>query len=130
MAKERAWGNAGLCGVICVLACTFLITGCGRSDQSLLLKTEYQAVFLDNGQVFFGKIGGAGTAYPSLRDVFYVQNRTNPETKQVSSVLIKRGNESHGPDMMYLNANHIVVIEGVSSESKVGQLIKEAKAQK
>jgi hypothetical protein len=33
--------------------------GCGRSSD-LSFPTEYQAVFLDNGQVFFGRLEDAG----------------------------------------------------------------------
>jgi hypothetical protein len=87
-------------------------------------------VFLDNGQIFFGKLDNAGSDYPLLRDIFYVQSQQNPETKQVKSILIKRGNEWHGPDMMYINSKHIIVIEPVSPDSRVAQLIKEAKEKK
>ena len=52
-------------------------------------------------------------------------SQTNPETKQVSNVLVKRGKELHGPDRMYLNANQIIFVEPVGSASKVAQLIAE-----
>ena len=113
-----------------MLSLFLLISACGRSDQKLTFSTEYQAVFLDNGQVFYGKLENAGSAYPSLKDAFYVQTQTNPETKEVRTILIKRGNEWHGPDMMYINSRHIVAMEPVSPTSRVAQLIKEAKAQK
>lgn len=104
--------------------------GCGQSDPKLDLKTDYQAIFLNNGQVFFGKVEKAGSAYPLIRDVYYVQPQTDPKTKETKNILIKRGNEWHGPDMMYLNARHIVVIEPVANNSRVSQLIKEAKNHK
>lgn len=104
-----------------------LLAGCGHARPDISLKTDYQAVFLDNGQVFFGRLENAGSAYPLLRDVFYVQGSVDKETKQVKNVLMKRGSEWHGPDRMYINARHIVVIEPVSPDSKVAQLIKEAK---
>jgi hypothetical protein len=65
-----------------------------------------------------------------LTDVFYVVTQTNPETKQVSNVLVKRGKELHGPDRMYLNPNSIVFVEPVGTDSKVAQLISEATQQK
>jgi hypothetical protein len=105
--------------------------GCGKSGSGDIKPgTEYQAIFLDNGQVFFGTLENAGSDYPLLKDAFYVQSQTDPTTKQVRNILIKRGNELHGPDKMYLNARHIVVIESVGPNSKVAQLIKEAKTQK
>ncbi|MFZ0052526.1 MAG: hypothetical protein WAK96_12185, partial [Desulfobaccales bacterium] len=46
-----------------------LLAACGRGD--LKFPTEYQAVFLDNGQVFFGRLQDDGSSYLTLRDVFY-----------------------------------------------------------
>ena len=114
-------------GVLFILFVFISFFGCTKADNELNLKTEYQAVFLDNGQAFFGKIENAGSPYPLLRDVFYVQSQVNKETSQINSILIKRGKEWHGPDVMYINANHIILIEPVSPDSWVAQLIKEAK---
>jgi hypothetical protein len=88
--------------------------------------TEYQAVLLSNGAVYYGKLQGYGTRYPILTDVFYIVSKTDPETKQVTNILVKRGKELHGPDRMYLNSNQIVFVEPVGSGSKVAQLISEA----
>lgn len=106
------------------------LSGCDLSQQKLKFESEYQAVFLANGQVFFGKIENAGAPYPLLKDVFYVQTTVNPETKQPVSILVKRGSEWHGPDYMYISSKQIVVIEPVAPGSRVAQLIAEAKKQK
>ncbi len=106
------------------------VAGCSKSEQKLEFKTEYQAVFLDNGQAFFGKVEGAGSPYPVLREAYYVQSQVSKENNQVTGILIKRGKEWHAPDMMYLNARHIILIEPVSPDSRVAQLISEAKTQK
>jgi hypothetical protein len=65
-----------------------------------------------------------------LKEVYYIQSQQDAATKQVNSVLTKRGSELHGPDVMYINASHILLVESVTPESKVGQLIQEAKAKK
>lgn len=104
--------------------------GCGSQAKDFKVATDYQAVFLDNGQVFFGKLESAASDYPILKEAYYVQTRQDPETKQISSILIKRGQEWHSPDVMYINSRHIVVIESVSPTSKVARLIQEAKNQK
>lgn len=88
--------------------------------------TQYQAVLLSNGAVYYGKLSGYGTRNPVLSDVFYIVTKTDPETKQVSNLLVKRGKELHGPDRMYINASQIVMVEPVGAESKVAQLITEA----
>jgi hypothetical protein len=86
--------------------------------------TPYQAVLLTNGAVYYGKLSGYGTRNPTMDDVFYIVSKTDPETKQVSNVLVKRGKELHGPDKMYLNPSQIVFVESVGTDSKVAQLIK------
>lgn len=88
--------------------------------------TPYQAVLLSNGAVYYGKLDGYGTRTPTLTDIFYIASKTDPNTKQVSNVLVKRGKELHGPDRMYLNASQIVFVEPVGPYSKVAQLINEA----
>ena len=90
-------------------------------------KTAYQAVLLTNGSVYYGKLEGLGGPFPVLRDVFYVQAAADPNTKQTTSVLIRRGKEWHAPDYMVLNANHILLVEPVTAGSRVANLIAEAK---
>lgn len=112
------------------------LQGCGRSNldggvpQNIKFQTDYQAVFLDNGQHFIGKLEGMGTEYPVLKEVFYIKNQVNPETKEATSILVKRGQEWHSPELMYINEKHILVIEPVAKDSKMAQLIVEANAQK
>jgi hypothetical protein len=111
-----------------LLAISSLLSGCGGSDPKFA--TEYQAVFLDNGQVFFGKLEDAGAPFLTLRDVFYVQRAVASEKKEVKNLLVKRGGEWHSPDFMRINLQHVLLIEPVAPNSRVAQLIKEAKAVK
>jgi hypothetical protein len=106
-----------------------LMAGCAAPPTAVTFTTPYQAVLLSNNSVYYGKLAGFGTVSPVLTDVFYIVSQTNPETKQVSNVLVKRGKELHGPDRMYLNANNIVFVEPVGTDSKVAQLINEANKQ-
>ncbi len=88
--------------------------------------TPYQAVLLINGAVYYGKLEGYGTRHAILTDVYYIVTKTDPTTKQVTNVLVKRGKELHGPDRMYLNPSQIVFVEPVGTDSKVAQLIDQA----
>lgn len=88
--------------------------------------TPFQAVLLDTGQVYYGKIEALGSPFPVLRDVFYVQSSTDPTTKQVTNILIRRGKEWHGPEFTVLNSRHIAMVEPVGPTSKVAALISEA----
>ena len=83
-------------------------------------------MLLSNGAVYYGKLSGYGSRYPTLTDIFYIVSKTDPNTKQVANVLVKRGKELHGPDRMYLNASQIIFVEPVGPDSKVSQLINEA----
>lgn len=113
--------------VVILALCSLFLTGCGSDKPSFT--SEYQAVFLANGQVFFGKMESTGSQYPMLREVYYIGQQTSPDGKETKNILIKRGNEWHGPDYMYINRQHIVVVEPISANSRVAQLIKDAKSQ-
>jgi hypothetical protein len=114
------------------LSCLVLALGVGcstgpKTDSAAVnFSTPYQAVLLINNSVYYGKLTGWGTPDPVLTDVFYIVSKTNPDTKEVTNVLVKRGKELHGPDRMYLNANQIIFVEPVGPDSKVAQLINEA----
>lgn len=97
------------------------------SRERISLTTPYQAVILTNGQILYGKLEAANSSYPTLIDVYYVQSQVDPETKQLSTKLIKRGKEWHEPGHTTINAAHILFIEPVRPESYVGKVMAEAK---
>jgi hypothetical protein len=101
------------------------LTACNRShdEKGPEISTPYAAVLLDTGQLYYGKLVNAGSRFPELTDVYYIQSQVNQETKAVTSVLVRRGNEWHGPDRMFLNERHVVLVEPVGTNSKVAQLI-------
>ena len=116
-----------------VLGAIALLQGCdkqGGTKENLSFTTEYQLVVLNNGQYYFGKIEKAGSAYPVLKNVYYIRQQVDPATKEVKSGLFKRSMEPHAPNMMYINASSIAFIEPVAPDSKVAQLIKQADSQK
>jgi len=115
--------------VFVVLALAF-IGGIGwKSHESAVrFDTPYQAVLLDNGQAYFGKLTQADSEHPILSDVYYIQQQQDPQTKEVRSILVRRGNEWHSPDHMVLEARHIIFMEPVGTSSKVAGLIAELQA--
>lgn len=93
-------------------------------------ETDYRAVLMSNSMVLFGKLHGLGTPFPVLTDVYYVQTVEDSTTKKPTTVLVKRGKEWHAPDRTVLNASQIVLIEPVTSGSKVMDLIAEDQGKK
>jgi len=72
----------------------------------------YEAVFLDNNQVYFGKLSGEAGELPSQVD------------------LIKLGSELHGPrDEMIINREHVIFYEEIGDQSEIRKLIRKDKGE-
>ena len=129
MSKTVAWIVA-LAAVVIAAALGITAYQGWQTNAPPTLTTPYQAVLLLNGQAYFGKIENLHAEQIVLQDVFYIQSRQNPETKQVSNVLVKRGQEWHAPDRMILSKRHIMLIEPVAEGSQVAKLIAEQATKK
>ena len=82
---------------------------------------RYQAVFLSNGQVYFGKLHDYYNGRPYLTDVYYFQGTGNTQS-QVSAQqqLRKLGSEVHGPEeKLILNKDSILFVENLREDSAV-----------
>lgn len=93
---------------------------------------EYQAVFLTNGQVYFGKLADLNHKYVTITDVYYLQVQQNSSLQGASSStspssqvsLVKLGSELHGPqDEMYIASDQMLFWENLKSSGKVVQAI-------
>jgi len=112
-------------------------------------KTDYQAVFLTNGQVYFGKVRNLNSQYALLEDVYYVilqrpaaqpvapegveEGEVTPESapsQAPSFTLRKLGGEIHAPeDRMLINRDHILMVEDLQGEGKLIQAIEQSQQQ-
>ena len=92
------------------------------------ITTPFKVVQMTNGQVFLGRLQGAGSAFPALRDVYLFQSKTSSETKQVTSTLIKRVKDAEGTDEIFLNAAHIQAIEPVKPGSNIDNLLQQTRS--
>lgn len=110
----------------------------GKKEEKTAQKGEWQAVFLTNGQVYFGKLEGLSGDFVKLEEIYYLQLAQAPQPSdqkekqqqpaQVS--LVKLGNELHGPeDAMTINRNQILFVEDIKPESKVVEAIVRYKTQ-
>ncbi len=100
---------------------------------SLPLATHgYQAVFLTNGQVYFGKLESAH-GWLVLNDIYYLQaseslQQTATPTDNKNVQLVKLGTELHGPeDAMFIERDKVLFWENLKEDSKVVEAIKKDK---
>ncbi|MBI4034361.1 hypothetical protein HY380_00515 [Candidatus Saccharibacteria bacterium] len=116
-----------------VATAVVLLAGVMYGSQPTPKSNAYQAVFLTNGQVYFGHLENASSQHPSLTDIYYLQsNPNNPQntsqnqqSAQNQLTLVKLGNELHGPqDEMVLKADQILFWEDLKDDGKVVQAIK------
>ncbi len=116
--------------IVVVLAVLAMMQQQGRLGSS----KGYQAVFLSNGQVYFGKVSNERSNTVIVKDIYYlqVQKQLQPvkegeETAQTNTQvqLIKLGNELHGPvDLMRINHDQILFIEDLKDDGRVVKAIK------
>ena len=98
----------------------------------------FQAVFLTNGQVYFGKLADLNNKYVTITDIYYLQVQSNTGLQGSSSSgsnnsqvsLAKLGSELHGPkDKMYIASGQMLFWENLKTDSKVVQAINKYQAQ-
>lgn len=104
--------------------------------STVALEADWQAVFLTNGQVYFGKIESISREIVVLTNIYYLQVVNQPLQRSQESgeaepaqpeqrlTLIKLGNEIHGPrDEIAINRDHVIIIEDLKDDSRVVQSI-------
>lgn len=97
-------------------------------------KNQYQAVFLTNGQVYFGKIVAINKENLKLTDIYYLQvqqQSVQPDTTKKTDAnqnlsLAKLGSELHGPeDNMFVESKQMLFWENLKDDSQVVKAIKQ-----
>lgn len=96
---------------------------------------QYQAIFLTNGQVYFGKLKSVDSSYLKLTDIYYLQvqqtvqpdqQKQENQNQQPNVSLAKLGSELHGPeDTMYISRDQVLFWENLKEDGKVTQAIKD-----
>lgn len=111
------------------------------NEAALVSEDDYQAVFLTNGQVYFGKLTEVDSTFYQLSDIFYLQVQqqvqpngtegtdpttatTTPASGDAQTQLVKLGEELHGPqDAMQINRSQVQFWENLKSNGKVAEAI-------
>lgn len=137
--------NLGLmvAGVVLLVALVaaglwWALSGNSGSGSSAINRDAHQAVFLTNGQVYFGELTSVSGKYAVMENVYYLQveQAVQPSTENPADAagtdadnnvqLIKLGNELHGPeDEMHISTQQVLFWENLKEDSRISQAITE-----
>lgn len=117
--------------IVALSLIVFFIFGGRGSESEYVKKKQYQAVFLNGGQVYFGKIGKFNDKYITLSDIYYLRvnqavqpDTTNKTTNANDISLAKLGSELHGPeDQMMINRSEVQFWENLKDDGQVVKAI-------
>lgn len=104
-----------------------------NSEASYVDTSKHQAVFLNGGQVYFGKVTDLNSKFLNLNDIYYlrVNQQVQPEQGQNNNAandisLVKLGCELHGPqDAMVINREQVIFWENLKNDGQVAKAIEE-----
>ncbi len=145
MAPKTLWQKWGwwIIAILVVAILAFVLFWFNLLPLNTVVAPKYQAVFLSNGQVYFGQLKGEKgerDGYVLLSNIYYLQqvnvpvqqtapapNAKDEKGKPISSPqpaltqpdirLVKLGSELHGPeDMMYIAKSQIVFYEDLKGD--------------
>ncbi|QQS18876.1 hypothetical protein IPL68_02340 [Candidatus Saccharibacteria bacterium] len=126
----------GVAVLLLLLSVLFARGNTNDNEFKYVSSTQYQAVFLNNGQVYFGNVKALNGKYIDLVNVHYLtQNATtNASGQQQASgdyTLVKLGcQQIHSPtDRMLINRDQVTFWENIKGDGKVAKSIEEFKKQ-
>ncbi len=126
-------------GVLLVSLIFYAVTGntlVNNREVAYVAGGQYQAVFLNGGQVYFGQVTNLNTKYLRLQDIYYLRVNQTVQPNQASSAasndvsLVKLGCELHGPtDAMLINRDQVIFWENLKTDGQVAKAVAEYKKQ-
>ncbi len=119
--------------VILIVAMIVLVAAQNRNvndttEANYIKTSDMQAVFLNTGQVYFGKIGTLNSSYLTLTNIYYLQTASSGAAAQTSAnsnvTLVKLGCELHKPyDQMVINRAQVTFWENLDNTGQVGKAV-------
>lgn len=126
----------GFVAGVAVLAIVLLAATVAATKSSAPKESEYvdssklQAVFLNTGQVYFGKIKELNSKYFVVSNIYYLQTSGGATggaaaAANTSVSLVKLGCELHEPyDQMIINRDQVTFWENLQDNGQVAQAVK------
>ncbi len=121
---ERLW-RPGLAVVAFVLA--FVLMQWWDLALPSFGGAKYQAVFLANGQTYFGRYYDRLGPYAKIEGVYYIQQAQGQDPdKPPESRIVRRGSELHGPlDRVLITKTAILFVEDLQDTSAVARFMEQ-----
>jgi len=90
-------------------------------------RAPYQAVFLANGQTYFGRYYDRFGAYAKIEDVYYLQQSSTTDPTGTSDTrIVRRGQELHAPaPRMLIPKSQILFVEDLTDGSPIAQFMRQ-----
>jgi len=104
----------------------------GGGEAKYIDTTKLQAVFLNGGQVYFGKIENLNSKSIRMGNIYYLRvnqtvqpNQTNNQQANANDIsLVKLGCELHGPkDEMLINRDQVIFWENLKDDGQVAKAV-------
>lgn len=127
--SPRQWAVVGLV-VVALVASWFGLDAFMHRNEQRIDSSRYQAVFLDDGKVFFGKLQNVKGEYLTLKNAYYTQGQDAKadQTAAANVQLIKVGDETYGPEStMAIQSDKVLFWQNLKADSKVSQAIDKQK---
>lgn len=125
--------------IVAVLVIGFVVWSFSRGGDNGIDSSKYQAVFLANGEHYFGKLEDVNDKYMKLTDIYYLQRTSSDDESETGGIqqsagsqnnveLKKLGDEVHGPeDQMMISRENILYYENLKPEGQATRAIEEHK---
>jgi hypothetical protein len=119
-----------LIGVAVLIVGIILAFTRSSDNESKFVNTaDYQAVFLNNGQVYFGNVQDLNSSYVRMTNIYYLTQGSSSNSNNYS--LVKLGcQQIHDPlDAMVINRSQVTFWENLNPSGKVVSSIKQFQQQ-
>lgn len=110
--------------VVLIVAIARNVGGSSDPLASAINSSEYQAVFLSNGQVYFGKMSAPGGEFYYLRHVYYLQSQASRRGTASNRTLVPLTRDINTPeDLMVINRRSILFVENLNPAGCASKLL-------
>lgn len=121
--RRLAINIVGIAIVLGVALAAYQLLDAGR--QQHIDVSTYQAVYLTNGQMYFGKLQNTSGEYLTLKSAYMPQATSNQAQDTSASALIRVRDQLWGPtDSMAIRSSQVAFWQNLRDDSKVAQAIK------